>query len=345
MTWFRVDDSFYGHPKAVKLSNDSLATWTRAGEWCAWQLTDGVFPRSMLPEFAGDAQDPDAVADDLLDRRLWEPSARPDHLVFHDWDQWQPTRAQERRARWLASRRDQATGQAAGDHGVSHGVTGDGSGPASADADDPDDHGVSHGVTDHGVSHTSPTRPDPTGSVGSGRVQKLPERNAQAREDDDDELTQVQALMAAAGRPVGREDAAKVRDAVLAKGGNIRNRRAFIGRVLGDPKQARGYAPGAGHAPTAREIIDATRHPGGPSADPEGRAAEARKQLANRDRPPAAPPPEPAPLYGEALARAQLAETAAARRAELMPMNQGPRPEPGPEPAEDPEAAEWRPPY
>jgi hypothetical protein len=144
---------------------------------------------------------------------------------------------------------------------------------------------------------------------------------AHAREatpdDDDDELTQVQALMAAAGRPVSRQDAAAIRTTVLAKGGNVRNRRAFIGRVLGDPKQARAYAPGAGHVDTAREIIDRARRPGGPAADPGARAAEARTQLATRDRPLAAEVPEPPALHGEALARAQLAAARASRLPDL----------------------------
>jgi hypothetical protein len=144
---------------------------------------------------------------------------------------------------------------------------------------------------------------------------------AHAREatpdDDDDELTQVQALMAAAGRPVSRQDAAAIRTTVLAKGGNVRNRRAFIGRVLGDPKQARAYAPGAGHVDTAREIIDRARRPGGPAADPGARAAEARAQLATRDRPLAAEVPEPPALHGEALARAQLAAARASRLPDL----------------------------
>jgi hypothetical protein len=54
-----------------------------------------------------------------------------------------------------------------------------------------------------------------------------------------------------------------------------------------------------------------------PSSDPNERAAEARRQLAERDRPlNAAPDPAPA-LGGEALARAQLAQARAARLPEI----------------------------
>jgi hypothetical protein len=129
--------------------------------------------------------------------------------------------------------------------------------------------------------------------------------------------------MVAAGRPVSREEAATIRATVLAKAGQVRNRRAFIGKVLGDPKQARGFAPGAGHAPTAAEIIAQSRHPGGPSDDPEGQAADARKRLANRERPARAPVTDESPiLHGEALARAQLADARARRLPDLPPADE-----------------------
>jgi hypothetical protein len=316
MVWFRVDDTFYGHPKATGLSNDSLATWTRAGNWSGWQLTDGAVPREMLAQFAKDAADPDAVARDLVNRRLWETAE--EGWQFHDWADYNPTREQvlakrkadaERRRRWLQSRRD-AAGRAAEDHTVSHGVTGD--------------HAVSNVVT-HAVTDPDPPPPDGRGRGGEGNQGS--DRNAPAPEtdDDDEELTQVQALMAAAGRPVNREEAATIRTTVLAKGGQVRNQRAYIGRVLGDPKQARAFAPGAGHVTTVAEIVAEARRPHGPTDDPEARAAEARQQLATRERPPrpaADPAPAAAPpagLHGEALATAQLAAARANRLPELPP--------------------------
>jgi len=190
--------------------------------------------------------------------------------------------------------------------------------------------------------------------------------NGQGEDDDyEAELTQVQALMAAAGRPVGREDAATIRSTVMAKAGSrVRSPRAWIAKVLGDTKEARRYAPGAVHtAPTVKEVIAQAHRPGGPSADPPGRAAEARTQLMTRPRP-LPTDAEPAPgdptagLHFEDLARTQLAESRAARAA-LEPMNQGPRddddvvdveivdddtpPEPAPlAPEDDPN---WEPPY
>ena len=250
--WFRVDDTFLGHPKAVGLSNDALATWTRAGDWCAWQLTDGVFERDQLAEFAGDADDPDAVAAELLRRRLWEPGADDGQVQFHDWGDWNPTRAQvlakrkadtERRRRWLASRRDPATGRAASDHDVNHGVTPD-HGVSNAVTDP--DHDVNHGVMgpDHGVDHTSPTRPDPTRRGGVGEGSQGADRNAP------EGWTPHSALDAPPPSPAKR-------------GGGAARRQP----------------------PPAAKVLPGAARPGGPSADVAVRAAEARALLAARTNP------------------------------------------------------------
>jgi len=323
--WFKVDDSFWGHPKATGISNDSLATWTRAGNWSAWQLTDGAVPVGMLRVCAGDAEDPEAVAADLVDRRLWEVSDDGGWL-FHDWPDYNPTRAQvlakrkkdaDRRRDWLSrarAARSTVTHDVSSDvsHGVSHGVM---DVLPGQEVDLASGNGVSSTVS-HAVDHAypDPTRPDRREGRTNTGDQSSSGRNAGAHEDDDEELSQVQALMAQAGRPVGREDAARIRDAVIAKGGNVRNRRAFIGRILGDQKQARQYAPGSGpHAPTAREIIDSSKRPGGPG-DAGAGAAEARRQLAERTRPEHHEPDAAPGLHGEALARRQLAEIASTRK-------------------------------
>ena len=80
--------------------------------------------------------------------------------------------------------------------------------------------------------------------------------------------------------------------------------------------RAGAHAPARGtrQPPPASEVLG--QHYA-PSSDPNERAAEARRQLAERDRPlNAAPDPAPA-LGGEALARAQLAQARAARLPEI----------------------------
>jgi len=86
----------------------------------------------------------------------------------------------------------------------------------------------------------------------------------------------------------------------------------------GKTSRARAGAPaparGTRQPPPASEVLG-THY--APSSDPNERAAEARRQLAERDRPLNAPP-DPAPaLGGEALARAQLADARAARLPEI----------------------------
>lgn len=92
MPWFKVDDSFPTHPKVLSISRKDRAAavglWTLAGGWCAAQLTDGHLAVHMVGELASSKR----YADLLVTARLWE---RTDSgYVFHDWADWQPTRAQ-----------------------------------------------------------------------------------------------------------------------------------------------------------------------------------------------------------------------------------------------------------
>lgn len=48
MPWFNVDDGFAFHRKAVRAGNAAIGLWTRAGSWCAQQLTDGFVPEDMV---------------------------------------------------------------------------------------------------------------------------------------------------------------------------------------------------------------------------------------------------------------------------------------------------------
>lgn len=87
MTWFKVDDAFWAHPKTLALSDSALALWLRAGSYCAQQLTDGHVRREALLMLRGN----EFAADDLVDAELWHETK--DGYVFHDWEKYQPTRA------------------------------------------------------------------------------------------------------------------------------------------------------------------------------------------------------------------------------------------------------------
>lgn len=102
MTWFKVDDAFWAHPKTLALSDTALALWLRAGSYCAQQLTDGHVRREALPMLRGN----EFAADDLVDSGLWHET--PQGYVFHDWEKYQPTRegVEEEREAWRQRQRE-----------------------------------------------------------------------------------------------------------------------------------------------------------------------------------------------------------------------------------------------
>jgi len=113
MPWFKVDDSFYDHPKVFDASDAAIALWTRAGSWAARNLTDGFVPSAMLARLCGDGK---RAAAELCDRGLWQ-RAKGGYL-FHDWSDFQPTKEAvdndrklkaERQKRWREARRRRVT--------------------------------------------------------------------------------------------------------------------------------------------------------------------------------------------------------------------------------------------
>lgn len=147
MPWLKVDDSFYDHPKVFDAPDCAVALWTRAGCWAARNLTDGFVPSSMPARLC---DDPDTAVRELIRRGLWKRAKGG--YQFHDWHEYQPTRASvdEQRAaarermRKLRSQRKTA------------GQTANGSREHRAN---------------FGRSSQPPTRPDPntlTGCSGSG---------------------------------------------------------------------------------------------------------------------------------------------------------------------------------
>lgn len=168
MSWFKIDDAFWAHPKILMLTPEAIALWVRAGSWCSQQLTDGRVAPHVLPMFLAT---PHAI-DELVAADLWhDPSSTCDDCtdipavgyLFHDWDEYQRSREEvladraanrerQKRARIKAKeKRDRELAESNGSNdSVSHG----------------DRNGVTPPVTD-GVSHAErngppdPTRPDP----------------------------------------------------------------------------------------------------------------------------------------------------------------------------------------
>lgn len=113
MVDFRVDDSFYDHPKVWDAPDCAVALWTRAGSWSSRNLTEGFVPAKMIVRFC---EDPETASKELLDRELWVRVK--DGFQFKNWIQYQRTREQveqekkanaERQKKWREKKKQQAS--------------------------------------------------------------------------------------------------------------------------------------------------------------------------------------------------------------------------------------------
>lgn len=85
MPWFNVDDGFPFHHKTVRAGNAAVGLWTRAGAWCAQQLTDGFVPEHMVSVLGTPAQ-----AKRLVAAGLW--TVVEGGYQFHEWGGRNPSR-------------------------------------------------------------------------------------------------------------------------------------------------------------------------------------------------------------------------------------------------------------
>ena len=145
MAWFRVDDQFGTNPKVMQIPRHErfacLGLWLQAGVWSAQHLTDGRIPGYMLDELGADV----SHRDRLVTVGLWRSDG--DDVVFNDWSDYQPSRADVLAMREKERRRKEAYRlKKVGNTGQSPGGT-----------ESPGDAGHQR------VSgHPDPTRPDPT---------------------------------------------------------------------------------------------------------------------------------------------------------------------------------------
>jgi hypothetical protein len=107
MTWFRVDDGWYSHPKTLHVGLAARGLWASCGSWCGKQENDGVVPEVVLPMCAPRVplSTLRKLAAELVAAGLWE--VVPGGWLFHDWEVMQPTRA-EKDAERAENRRRQA---------------------------------------------------------------------------------------------------------------------------------------------------------------------------------------------------------------------------------------------
>jgi len=152
VTWFKVDDTFWSHPKVIMLPPRAVSLWVRAGAWSAAHGQDGFVPVKAV-RLCGTL----GAAHELVEAGLWEETVGADDTLagftFHDWADYQPSaeevderrrRQRERKAEWRKKR------------DMSRGTT----------TSPPDGNGR--------VTPLYPTRPDPTKGRGSGRSEHSP---------------------------------------------------------------------------------------------------------------------------------------------------------------------------
>lgn len=209
MTWHRSDDGFPEHPKSDALAEhfgDDWATcavafmaWHHMGCDCAARRTDGVFNASRARRVV---RAPAEVVDRALAAlvKVGFLDKHRDGFVFHDWAEYQPTRAEldaeraaktERQKRWRENRpknRDAVDGRV----------------DASTTASETRDGSVGRRVGDGGVDG-APSRPDPSPSEGS--KEPLSGAPSAAPTGAPLELTPPKAKAARAKRPVAPKPA------------------------------------------------------------------------------------------------------------------------------------------
>ena len=85
MAFFRVEDTFGFHHKAVLAGNAAVGLWARAGSWSMQTLSDGFIPDVIAAQLGTTAQ-----AKRLVDVGLWD--RLPTGYAFHEWDGRNPSK-------------------------------------------------------------------------------------------------------------------------------------------------------------------------------------------------------------------------------------------------------------
>ena len=179
MTWFKVDDGFAFHPKALAAGNLALGLWVRAGAYSSAHLTEGFIRKDIVASLGTVA-----AARKLVDAGLWD-------LVdggyrFHQWEQRNPSRddvESEREAARLrvaaarkAKREKAATAgempppddvPPPGDEDENGSVFGECSGEHTCDCS-----GHVRQKFENSSPYPDPTRPDPARSTSLGGVER-----------------------------------------------------------------------------------------------------------------------------------------------------------------------------
>lgn len=95
MTWARLDDSFYDHPKVLRVWGKcpaALGLHTRAMSWCAKHEQDGHLPTAIVASISPVQSDRDEQIETLIGEGMWHENG--DGYVIHDYLDYNPSRDQ-----------------------------------------------------------------------------------------------------------------------------------------------------------------------------------------------------------------------------------------------------------
>lgn len=121
MSWAKVDDHFWSHPKVVATSDEALGLWVRALSYVAQHETDGFLASSGLAIVQPEPRRRKRLAEELVSKGLWRLA--PGGYLFHDYLERNPSRDQLKQQRTsTAARMRKWRSNRPGD-GVTHGVT------------------------------------------------------------------------------------------------------------------------------------------------------------------------------------------------------------------------------
>ena len=128
MTWVKLDDGFYDHPKVEDLSLEAVGLWTLCASYCGKHLSDGFVGSARVRKLGGT----DATVAELIESGLWDEA--PGGIQFHDWAEYQFTRSQveskresDRERKRKQRRNDDGTyAESQAESAKSHSVTPDG---------------------------------------------------------------------------------------------------------------------------------------------------------------------------------------------------------------------------
>ena len=88
MSWVKIDDGFWMHPKVVHAGNEAAGIFARCLSYCGAYLTDGLIPEPVALSIAGSKRALEVTVDSGLLTRLDSGS-----IYIADYAEYNPLRA------------------------------------------------------------------------------------------------------------------------------------------------------------------------------------------------------------------------------------------------------------